>query len=121
LEIFSPSASFDNMLSSLIFVALAVVIFLVPNALCSAGFKVSQVASASQKIRPGGPASLARTYGKYGLPISKSLAEAAAAQLKGQTGSSSADLVDYEIMYATPITIGGQEFNIQFDTGSSAM
>jgi len=69
----------------------------------------------------GGPAALAWAYSKHGIPISQSLANAAIAQLKAQTGSSSANLVDYEIMYATPITIGGQEFNMQFDTGSSAL
>jgi len=108
------------MLASHFVVVIAIVSFLVLTCLCSEGFKVSQVLSLNKTPR-GGPAALVRAYSKHGVPVTKSLATAATAQLKRQRGSSSADLVDYEIMYATPITIGGQNFNMQFDTGSSAV
>jgi hypothetical protein len=112
------------MVPSLCFVALATIILIFPNVLGSAGFRISEVTSVSHNIPRGGPASLARAYTKYGLPISGSLEDAihaADAHVKGQIGGASADLVDYEIMYSTPISIGGLEFNMQFDTGSSAM
>jgi hypothetical protein len=100
--------------------ASAMILLVSPTAFCSPTFTVPQAAS-SPRVRRGGPAALAKTYSKYGVHVPPSLAQAAATQLKGQTGSASADLVDYEIMYATPIEIGGQKFNMQFDTGSSAV
>lgn len=105
---------------SLLLVAFAMIALLTPTVLCSAAFTTSQVASAP-KVHRRGPAALASLYNKYGVQVPESLAKVAAAQVSGQTGSSRADLVDYEIMYATLITIGGQEFNMQFDTGSSAV
>lgn len=81
------------------------------TALCST-FKISQVPSTNPRLR--GPAALARSYSKHGVPISERLAEAAS-----QTGNSSAVSVDGDNEYATPITIGGQKFNMEFDTGSS--
>ncbi|PMD41074.1 acid protease [Hyaloscypha variabilis F] len=108
------------MLASLYLLAFAVLSSLFASCLCSEAFKVSQVSSLNRRPR-GGPTGLARAYARYGLPVSQSLATSDAGQLKGHISSSSADLVDYEIMYSTPITIGGQKFNMQLDTGSSAV
>ncbi|KAL8704530.1 MAG: hypothetical protein Q9201_002304 [Fulgogasparrea decipioides] len=66
------------------------------------------------KIRSG-PASVAATYLKYGKQPPANV-EAAAA---GNDGSVTTTPTEYDSQYLTPVTIGGQELTLDFDTGSS--
>ena len=62
-----------------------------------------------------GPVALASAYQKYGKPVPKHVADAAA----GNDGSVTTNPTQYDSEYLTPVTIGGQQFTLDFDTGSS--
>ncbi|KAF2157406.1 aspartic proteinase II-1 [Myriangium duriaei CBS 260.36] len=57
-----------------------------------------------------------RTYQKFNVKAPSQIKSAAAA---AQTGSVAANNVPYDVAYISPVTIGSQTFNLDFDTGSS--
>ncbi len=62
-----------------------------------------------------GPAALAGAYAKYGKPVPQDVAAAAA----GNDGTVTTNPTQYDSEYLTPVTIGGQQLTLDFDTGSS--
>ena len=76
-------------------------------------FVVKQTA-AKPSIKSG-PAALASAYQKYRKPVPQHVAAAAA----GNDGSVTTNPSDFDSQYLTPVTIGGQQFTLDFDTGSS--
>lgn len=62
-----------------------------------------------------GPAQMAQVYAKYGKPIPEEIKQAAA----NNDGTVAAIPTEYDSQYLTPVTIGGQTLNLDFDTGSS--
>ncbi|KAL2862770.1 pepsin-like aspartic protease [Aspergillus lucknowensis] len=95
-------------------------------------FKIETVRRASNTIH--GPSALRRAYVKYGIvptnigvdlddfePIVKAAAEDLSKEIvePDQTGAVSAASVEGDAAFVSPITIGGQELVVTFDTGSS--
>ncbi|KAL9598616.1 MAG: hypothetical protein Q9219_004361 [cf. Caloplaca sp. 3 TL-2023] len=76
-------------------------------------FTVHQTVPKS-KIRSG-PAAVAATFYKYGKQPPASIKQAAA----NNDGSVTTTPTEYDSEYLTPVTIGGQQLNLDFDTGSS--
>lgn len=66
------------------------------------------------KIRSG-PAAVAHTFYKFGKQPPANVKAAAA----GNDGSATTTPTQYDSQYLTPVTIGGQVLNLDFDTGSS--
>ncbi|KAL8786038.1 MAG: hypothetical protein Q9213_003021 [Squamulea squamosa] len=66
------------------------------------------------KIRSG-PAAVAATFLKYGKEPPSNVKAAAA----GNDGSVITTPTEFDSQYLTPVTIGGQTVNLDFDTGSS--
>ncbi|KAL8735769.1 MAG: hypothetical protein Q9166_000632 [cf. Caloplaca sp. 2 TL-2023] len=66
------------------------------------------------KIRSG-PAAVAATFLKYGKQPPSNVKKAAA----GNDGSVTTTPTEFDSQYLTPVTIGGQTVNLDFDTGSS--
>lgn len=62
-----------------------------------------------------GPAQMAKVYAKYGKAAPKDVVAAAAAN----GGPVSTSPSQYDSEYLTPVSIGGQTLNLDFDTGSS--
>ena len=62
-----------------------------------------------------GPAALASAYQKYRKPVPQHVAAAAA----GNDGTVTTNPTQYDSEYLTPVTIGGQQLTLDFDTGSS--
>ncbi|KAL9030374.1 MAG: hypothetical protein Q9196_001505, partial [Gyalolechia fulgens] len=62
-----------------------------------------------------GPAAVLSVYGKYNATAPEDVIKAAAAN----DGTVSANPEQYDSQYLTPVTIGGQTLNLDFDTGSS--
>ncbi|KAL9004349.1 MAG: hypothetical protein Q9188_002843 [Gyalolechia gomerana] len=62
-----------------------------------------------------GPAAVLSVYGKYNATAPEDVIKAAAAN----DGTVSANPEQYDSQYLTPVTIGGQTVNLDFDTGSS--
>ena len=62
-----------------------------------------------------GPAAVAAVYKKYGGTAPKDVLAAAAAN----DGTVTTTPEQYDSEYLTPVTIGGQTLNLDFDTGSS--
>ncbi|KAL8720601.1 MAG: hypothetical protein Q9225_002565 [Loekoesia sp. 1 TL-2023] len=69
---------------------------------------------AKSKIRSG-PAAVAATFYKYGKQPPANVKAAAA----NNDGSVTTTPTQYDSEYLTPVTIGGQQLNLDFDTGSS--
>lgn len=65
------------------------------------------------KIRSG-PAAVAATYLKYGKQPPPNVKAAA-----GNDGTVTTTPTQYDSQYLTPVTIGGQQLTLDFDTGSS--
>ncbi|GAM84866.1 hypothetical protein ANO11243_028680 [Dothideomycetidae sp. 11243] len=61
---------------------------------------------------------VARTYQKFGKVVPSAVKSAAAAAAS-QSGTVAANDVPYDVAYISPVTIGSQTFNMDFDTGSS--
>lgn len=76
-------------------------------------FRVDQTVAKSRIL--SGPAALAKVYGKYGKPAPEDIKSAAA----NNDGTVSANPEQYDSEYLSPVTIGGQTLNLDFDTGSS--
>ncbi|KAL8676749.1 MAG: hypothetical protein Q9224_007257, partial [Gallowayella concinna] len=66
------------------------------------------------KIRSG-PAAVAATFLKYGKQPPSNVKAAAASN----DGSVVTTPTEFDSQYLTPVTIGGQTVNLDFDTGSS--
>lgn len=62
-----------------------------------------------------GPAAVAATYAKYGKQPPPNVEAAAASN----DGSVTTNPTEFDSEYLTPVTIGGQRFTLDFDTGSS--
>lgn len=62
-----------------------------------------------------GPAAVLSTYRKFSKPAPQDVVAAAAAN----DGIVSASPTQYDSQYLTPVTIGGQTVNLDFDTGSA--
>ncbi|KAH7063552.1 aspartic endopeptidase Pep1/aspergillopepsin F, partial [Macrophomina phaseolina] len=64
-----------------------------------------------------GAAQILKTFNKYGKVAPSAVVAAAAA---AKTGSAAAVPVDeYDSLYLTPVTVGGKELELDFDTGSA--
>lgn len=66
-------------------------------------------------FKKSGPAEILSTYGKYNASAPENVVKAAYAN----DGTVSADPTLYDTQYLSPVTIGGQTLNVDFDTGSS--
>lgn len=62
-----------------------------------------------------GPAQMAQVYAKYGKPMPEMIKLAAA----NNDGTVITSPTEYDSQYLTPVSIGGQTLNLDFDTGSS--
>ena len=78
-------------------------------------FTVHQTISKSS--RRHGPVALAHVYRKYGKSVPTHIADAAANINTNDSVAATPSLGDEE--YDSIVTIGGQNFNLDFDTGSS--
>ena len=77
------------------------------------GFRVTQVPNPN--YLKSGPASLMKTMTKWGAPAENIQALAAAIS----TGSVTATPQPQDTEYLCPVTVGDQQFTLDFDTGSS--
>ncbi|KAL8709381.1 MAG: hypothetical protein Q9220_005875 [cf. Caloplaca sp. 1 TL-2023] len=66
-------------------------------------------------FKKSGPAAMLATYGKYNAAAPEDVVKAAAAN----DGTVTTTPTQYDSEYLTPVTIGGQTLNLDFDTGSS--
>ena len=66
------------------------------------------------KVVRNGPTALKSIYDKYKKPVPKDVAAAAANDGEGINNPTASDT-----QYLTPVNIGGQTLNLDFDTGSS--
>ncbi|KAL8726268.1 MAG: hypothetical protein Q9166_006814 [cf. Caloplaca sp. 2 TL-2023] len=66
-------------------------------------------------FKKSGPAAILSTYGKYNASAPEDVVKAAAAN----DGTVTTTPTQYDSQYLTPVTIGGQTLNLDFDTGSS--
>lgn len=78
-----------------------------------AAFTVKQ--SVAKPFILSGPAQLAQVYAKFGKPIPEQIKKAAA----NNDGTVTTTPTQYDSQYLTPVSIGGQTLNLDFDTGSS--
>lgn len=76
-------------------------------------FSVKQ-SIAKPKIKSG-PAAVQATFNKYGKQAPANVRAAAA----NNDGTVVTTPTEFDSQYLTPVTIGGQELNLDFDTGSS--
>ena len=76
-------------------------------------FTVQQIRT--QSFRKSGPVALARVYRKFGQKLPGHIADAAS----NATDSVTATPSDADSEYTAVVNIGGQDFNLDFDTGSS--
>jgi aspergillopepsin I len=78
------------------------------------GFSVTQIFK-PRSTRPNVAAIYAHAYRNYNAKVPSHLASLAA----GNDGSAVATPEENDFEYLTPVTIGGQTLNLDFDTGSS--
>ncbi|KAL9599198.1 MAG: hypothetical protein Q9219_003979 [cf. Caloplaca sp. 3 TL-2023] len=79
----------------------------------AANFIVHQ--SIPKPFKKSGPAAVLSTYGKFNATAPEDVINAAAAN----DGTVTTTPEQYDSEYLTPVTIGGQTLNLDFDTGSS--
>lgn len=80
----------------------------------------STVQNVARKLPLSGPAALAATYKKFGRPMTVNQAAAVSGSSGAATsGTVAANPESYDAAYMSPVTIGGQTLNLDFDTGSS--
>jgi len=91
-----------------------------PKPVVGATFSIEQVSVGQALVAPPAVAML-KTYAKFkkANQAPAKVKSAAAVQATGQTGSASAIPESYDESYLTPVTVGGQTLNLDFDTGSS--
>lgn len=95
-------------------VGLAAVASAVPTSNPRQGFTLDQILSpksSSQGINF--PKMYGKTLAKYGSPIPDKLREA-----EGH-GTAVTTPLEYDIMYLTPVDVGGTKMNLDIDTGSA--
>ena len=81
-------------------------------------FTVQQTISKSSSNANGGPAELAQVYRKYHSKVPARLRKAA--QLAAENSASvTANPSTGDAEYTSVVTVGGQDVNLDFDTGSS--
>lgn len=82
-------------------------------------FEVKQVRNPS--FKRNGPKELAKAYRKYGKELPTDLLKVVSAKKSsGNDGTVTTTPSDsYDSEYLTPVTIGGQTLQLDFDTGSS--
>src|SRR3954454_9723344 len=78
-------------------------------------FTISQVERT--KFVRNGPASIVKTYRKFGKVAPTALIQAAAAGPNGTVTATPEDAYDSE--YLCPVSAGGTTLNLDFDTGSA--
>ncbi len=71
--------------------------------------------SIPKPFKKSGPAAVLSTYGKYNGTAPEDVVKAAAAN----DGMVTSTPKQYDLEYLTPVTVGGQVLNLDFDTGSS--
>lgn len=71
--------------------------------------------SVRKPFKKSGPAAVLSTYGKYNATAPEDVVKAAAAN----DGTVTTNPTQYDSEYLTPVSIGGQTLNLDFDTGSS--
>lgn len=71
--------------------------------------------SVAKPFKKSGPAAVLSTYAKYHATAPEDVVNAAAAN----DGTVTTNPTQYDSEYLTPVTIGGQTLNLDFDTGSS--
>jgi aspergillopepsin I len=76
------------------------------------GFTINQ--SIAKPFLPG-PVQVQKAYKKFNVAVPADVAAAAAAD----DGSVAANPEQYDAEYLSPVTIGGQTLNLDFDTGSA--
>jgi hypothetical protein len=75
------------------------------------GFTINQ--SIAKPFQPG-PVQVQKAFKKYNKPVPTDVAAAAAGD-----GSVAANPEQYDAEYLSPVEIGGQTLNLDFDTGSA--
>ncbi|KAF2461935.1 aspartic peptidase domain-containing protein [Lineolata rhizophorae] len=98
------------------FLALAGATFAAPtntHVFSKRSFSINQVAR-GQRLKSA-PLEMRRTYRKYGKPVPTQVDRAAAAV---STGSAPANPAQYDQYYLTPVEVGGQDLELDIDTGS---
>lgn len=109
-----------SQLSSLLFLGLAVVgVSAAPTPIEKRVYKLDRV-RAGRKNR-NGVAEMERAYRKYGFSVPQSMHQAAinATIRVAQEGETEATPEEGDAMFLAPVTVGGQELMINFDTGSA--
>lgn len=100
--------------SALISIAAASPIELEQRDFAKQAFTIHQSDVPKEYIQSG-PAAVLSTYNKFGKTAPSDVVAAAAAN----DGVVSASPTAYDSQYLTPVTIGGQAVNLDFDTGSA--
>ncbi|KAF3482245.1 aspartyl protease 3 [Arthroderma uncinatum] len=122
-------------LSSLLVAALLPLAFSkpTPRKKSPGSFKVHVARRSSPEYMHDGPTDLQRAYAKYGLPTTEDMdgyqpspiadfvghSKLAEAQSEDEKGKVENNPTNHDIQFLSPVTIGGQQFIMNFDTGSS--
>ncbi len=97
--------------------ALSTLVAAVPHSMeprqAKAAFVIEQ--TVAKPFILSGPAQMAQVYAKFGKPIPEEIKQAAA----NNDGTVTTTPTQYDSQYLTPVSIGGQTLNLDFDTGSS--